>query len=99
MVIVSFRSSGTQDIYDGVDSKRARRVCPTPLWATARRKLEWMDAATALADLRSPPANRLEALRGDRVGQHSIRVNDQYRVCFIWTHSGPDQVEIVDYHS
>jgi proteic killer suppression protein len=98
-VIVSFRSAGAQDIFDGVDSKRARRVCPSLLWAVACRKLEWMDAAAALGDLRSPPANRLEALRGDRAGQHSIRINDQYRLCFIWTNGGPDQVEIVDYHS
>jgi toxin HigB-1 len=55
-------------------------------------------SVTALAELKIPPGNRLEALTGDRVGQHSIRINDQYRICFIWTDSGPDQVEIVDYH-
>jgi proteic killer suppression protein len=64
----------------------------------ARRKLEWLDSAASLEDLRSPPANRLEALKKDRAGQHSIRINDQYRVCFIWTEMGPEDVEIVDYH-
>jgi proteic killer suppression protein len=59
----------------------------------------WMlDAAVALDDLRSPPGNRLELLRGDRVGQHSIRINDQWRICFSWIDAGPEQVEIVDYH-
>ena len=99
MVIRSFRDTGTHDIFNGVDSKRARRVCPTLIWKIARRKLEWMDAAGALSDLRSPPANQLEALKDDRRGQHSIRVNDQYRICFVWTDSGPEWVEIVDYHA
>ena len=99
MVIRSFRDTGTHDIFNGVDSKRARRVCPTLIWKIARRKLEWMDAAGALSDLRSPPANQLEALKDDRRGQHSIRVNDQYRICFVWTDSGPELVEIVDYHA
>lgn len=66
--------------------------------AQALRKLDMIDAATALADLRSPPGNRLEALAGDRKGQHSIRINKQWRVCFVWTADGPDKVEIVDYH-
>lgn len=99
MVITSFRNVGSEDVFNGIDSKRARRVCPVLLWKIARRKLEWMDAAAALSDLRSPPANQLEALKGDRSGQHSIRINAQYRICFVWTDSGPDQVEIVDYHS
>lgn len=64
----------------------------------ARRKLELLDSAGALVDLRVPPANRLEALKGDRIGQHSIRINDQYRICFAWTENGPDHVEVVDYH-
>lgn len=66
--------------------------------AVARRKLEQLDAASALRDLAAPPGNRLEALRGERNGQHSIRVNDQWRVCFVWTPHGPSDVEIVDYH-
>jgi len=65
---------------------------------TALRKLVQLDAAVALEDLRIPPGNRLESLKGDRAGQHSIRINDQWRVCFTWTPSGPENVEIVDYH-
>lgn len=64
----------------------------------ALRKLVQLDAAVALEDLRIPPGNRLESLKGDRAGQHSIRINDQWRVCFTWTRSGPEDVEIVDYH-
>ena len=98
-MIVSFRDAGTEDIFNSVDSKRARKACPPLLWKVARRKLEWLDSAVTLTDLRIPPANQLEALQRDRRGQHSIRINDQYRVCFIWADSGPKQVEIVDYHS
>jgi toxin HigB-1 len=64
----------------------------------ALRKLDMLDAAIGLSDLRSPPGNRLEKLQGDRSGQHSIRINDKYRVCFIWTPQGPSRVEIADYH-
>ncbi len=66
--------------------------------SVARRKLDMLDAATDLPDLRSPPGNRLEALRGDRAGQHSIRINDRWRICFIWIDGGAERVEIVDYH-
>ena len=66
--------------------------------AVARRKLDQLDAAGELTDLGSPPGNRLEVLSGNRKGQHSIRVNDQFRVCFVWTTHGPENVEIVDYH-
>jgi proteic killer suppression protein len=66
--------------------------------AVARRKLAQLDAAATLDFLRAPPGNQLEALKGDRAGQHSIRVNDQFRVCFVWTAQGPTDVEIVDYH-
>ena len=98
-MIQSFRDAGTEDIFNSVDSKRARKACPALLWKVARRKLEWLDSAVSLGDLRAPPANPLEALHRERKGQHSLRINDQYRVCFVWTVSGPDQVEIVDYHS
>lgn len=64
----------------------------------ALRKLRQVGAATVLDDLRIPPGNRLEALKGDRAGQHSIRINDQWRICFVWTAAGPEEVEIVDYH-
>ncbi|MBV8849256.1 MAG: type II toxin-antitoxin system RelE/ParE family toxin [Methylobacteriaceae bacterium] len=76
-------------------------VCPSE-WRgfrkAAERKLDMLDGAAALRDLRNPPGNRLEALRGDRRGQYSIRINDQYRLCFRWIADGPDEVEIVDYH-
>ena len=98
MGIVSFADRGTEDIFDGVSSKVARRSCPQTLRAVARRKLDQLNAVTRLDDLRIPPNNRLEALRGDRRGQYSIRINDQYRVCFTWTPNGPARVEIVDYH-
>ncbi len=64
----------------------------------ALRKLRQVGSAQFLEDLRIPPGNRLEALKGDRVGQHSIRINDQWRICFVWTDAGPEEVEIVDYH-
>jgi len=66
--------------------------------SVAMRKLAMLDAAGVLYDLRIPPANRLEALKGARAGQHSIRINDQFRICFVWTGAGPSRVEIVDYH-
>lgn len=97
-MIVSFKNSGTEDIFDGANSRAARRTCPQQLWRVTLRKLEQLDSATELNDLSVPPNNRLEALKRDRLGQHSIRINDQYRVCFIWTAAGPTNVEIVDYH-
>ena len=86
-----------QDVFNGVNSAAARKSCPQALWGIARRKLDQMDSAEQLADLRVPPGNRLEGLRGDRAGQYSIRVNDQYRLCFRWSALGPEDVEIVDY--
>jgi proteic killer suppression protein len=71
---------------------------PKNLWKVAFRKLDQIDSATTLDDLRVPPGNRLEALTADRKGQHSIRINDQYRICFEWTQGGTSGVEIVDYH-
>ncbi len=97
-MIRSFASSGARDVFDGADTRLARRTCPSLLWSVARRRLDQLNQAGTLGDLRAPPGNRLEALRGDREGQHSIRINDQYRVCFVWTDLGPVQVEIVDYH-
>lgn len=97
-MILSFAEKGTEDIYNGVNSAAARRICPQSIWKIVYRKLDMLDAATELVDLRVPPANRLEALLGDRKGQHSIRINDQYRICFRWTTIGPEAVEIVDYH-
>jgi len=97
-VIQRFADRGTEDIYDGKNSPQARRCCPQSLWEVAYRKLDQLDSAAKLTDLAAPPGNRLERLRGDRSGQHSIRINEQYRICFRWTEAGPDAVEIVDYH-
>jgi proteic killer suppression protein len=97
-VIRSFADRGTEDVFNGVESRTARRACPNTLWRVARRKLDQLDATISLEALRVPPGNQLEALKGDRRGQHSIRINGQFRVCFVWTADGPDRVEIVDYH-
>jgi toxin HigB-1 len=97
-MIQSFADQGTEDVFDGVPSRQARKACPNSLWAVARRKLDQLNAASVLQDLAAPPNNKLEALKGDRKGQHSIRINDQYRICFVWTSAGPTRVEIVDYH-
>jgi len=97
-MIQSFTDQVTEDVFDGKRSKAARKACPTTIWKTAIRKLDQLNQAERLEDLRSPPGNRLEQLKGNRAGQHSIRINDQYRVCFVWTESGPEQVELTDYH-
>ena len=97
-MIQSFASSGTEDIFNGRNTKDARKTCPQELWRVAARKLEQLDSVSLLDELKIPPGNHLEPLSRDRKGQHSIRVNDQYRVCFVWTKDGPDAVEIVDYH-
>jgi len=76
----------------------ARRTCPKNIWRVAQRKLDQLNAVVSLSSLRLPPGNRLESLKQDRLGQHSIRINDQFRVCFVWTEEGPEQVEITDYH-
>ena len=97
-MIRSFATAGTEDIFNGRNTKAARKLCPRPLWTVAGRKLDQLDSAEKLDDLRVPPGNRLEALSGSRRGQHSIRINEQYRICFQWAESGPLAVEIVDYH-
>ena len=97
-MIQSFADEGTEDIFAGRPTRAARATCPEDLWSVARRKLDYLDSAGVLLDLRQPRGNRLEGLRGDRRGQHSVRVNDQYGVCLIWTPQGPTDVEIVDYH-
>jgi proteic killer suppression protein len=97
-MIQSFRDQGTRDVFDRKNSKRAAKTCPVDSWSVARRKLDQLNQAEVLEDLRVPPGNRLEALKRDRKGQHSIRINDQFRVCFRWTKPGPEDVEIVDYH-
>ncbi|HEX2205260.1 MAG TPA: type II toxin-antitoxin system RelE/ParE family toxin [Longimicrobium sp.] len=97
-MIVSFRDRGTQDLFNGVDSKGARRACPVELQRIALRRLTMLNRAIMLSELRYPPGNHLEALKGDRDGQHRIRISEQYRICFFWTLDGPTDVEIVDYH-
>jgi toxin HigB-1 len=93
-----FADRATEDVYNGVASKAARRLLPAELRQKALDKLTLLDAAVSLDQLRVPPGNRLEALRGDRAGQHSIRINDQYRICFRWTDGAAVDVAIVDYH-
>ena len=97
-MIRSFRDAGTEDIFNGANTRAARQACPESLWKVAFRRLDQLDSVASLADLRVPPGNQLESLTGDRNGQFSIRINRQYRICFYWTESGPEQVEIVDYH-
>lgn len=93
-MIQSFADGETEKIWLG---RRSRKL-PPDIQATALRKLRLLNQARVLGDLRVPPANRLEALAGNRKGQHSIRINDQWRICFVWEKGGPGNVEIVDYH-
>lgn len=97
-MILSFRDRGTEDIFDGVDSRAARRTCPRSIWRVARRKLDLLNRVTELDELSIPPGNRLERLRGDREGCYSIRINQQFRICFIWKGDHAYEVEITDYH-
>lgn len=97
-MIRSFANSGTEDIFNGADTRAARRVCPKSLWPIARRKLDQLNRVRDLSELAVPPGNHLERLRGNRSGQYSIRVNEQYRVCFLWENGYADQVELTDYH-
>jgi len=94
LVIRTFRDKASEALFNGETPKRF----PADLVKVARRKLRYLHAAASLGDLRAPPGNRLEALTGDRKGQHSIRMNEQFRVCFVWAPEGPAEVEIVDYH-
>lgn len=93
MPILSFRCRDTERFFDGERVKRFVNI-----EGSAMRKLAILNRAGRLDDLKVPPGNRLEALKGDRIGQYSIRINDQFRICFVWTPAGPEEVEIVDYH-
>jgi proteic killer suppression protein len=93
-VIRSFGNPATEQLW----SRQRSKDLDPKIQRVALRKLVMLDAAETLQDLRVPPGNRLEALRGDRAGQHSIRINQQWRICFTWTEAGPQDVEIVDYH-
>ena len=97
-MIRTFADAGSVDIYKAVDSAAARRALPKTLWAIARRKLHWIDSARTVDVLRVPPGNRLEALKGDRVGRWSIRINDQYRMTFRFEDGYAYEVCCEDYH-
>ena len=97
-MIKSFKDEGTEAIFNGRGTKKARKTCPVQLWRVASRKLDQLDSAEQVEDLKVPPGNKLERLSGDRRGQYSIRINEQYRICFMWSDGSPGDVEIVDYH-
>jgi proteic killer suppression protein len=97
-MIVSFKDQATEDIFNGINSKAARKVCPQTLWRITSRKLDQLDSVQQLEELKVPPGNRLEKLSGNRKTEFSIRINEQYRICFIWGESGPTNVEVTDYH-
>jgi len=97
-MIESFKDPASEDLFNGRNSKQARKCCPQQLWKIATRKLDQLDSIQSLEELKIPPGNRLEALSGSRKGQHSIRINQQYRICFSWGNQGPTQVEVTDYH-
>ncbi|MCZ6803160.1 MAG: type II toxin-antitoxin system RelE/ParE family toxin [Proteobacteria bacterium] len=97
-MIVSFENQGTEDIFNGRNTKEARKLCLRTLWRIATRKLDQLDSVQSIDEMRIPPGNRLETLAGKKKGQWSIRINKQYRVCFNWTDTGPERVEIIDYH-
>ena len=97
-MIQSFADVATKDIYDGVDSKAARRI-PKEIWPIVRRKLDALNAATSLGDLQNIPGNRFEALKGDLKGRYSIRVNQQYRITFRFESGHAHDVRCEDYHS
>ena len=96
-MIESFKDRATEAIFNGIASRHAGKVCPQSLWRIARRKLDQLDSVATLDELKVPPGNRLEPLTGDRRGEYSIRINQQYRICFKWADSGPSDVEITDY--
>lgn len=98
MMIESFADKATEDIFNGDNTTAARKRLPRDLWNVAFRKLDQIDSAVALDDLKVPPGNRLEALKGKRSGQYSIRINDQFRICFEWDQNNAANVEIVNYH-
>ena len=97
-MIQSFKNKGTEDIFNGKNTKEARKLCPRSHWNIAARKLDQLDSVQILEELRIPPGNMLEALKGKRKNKFSIRINEQYRICFKWSETGPDSVEIIDYH-
>ena len=97
-VIRSFADAATEGLFNGIDSRRAWQRCPSTLWAILTRKLTQLNRVRDLRELAVPPGNRLEALKGARRGQHSVRINDQFRICFRWEEGYADDVEVTDYH-
>ncbi|MFA6469482.1 MAG: type II toxin-antitoxin system RelE/ParE family toxin [Bacteroidota bacterium] len=96
-MIINFLDQATEDIFNGFDTKQARRI-PSVIWKNAVRKLDLLNAAHDLMDLRIPPSIHLEALKGNYKGKHSIRINDQFRIIFEWYESNAKDVQIIDYH-
>jgi proteic killer suppression protein len=97
-LITSFADDETKDIYNGLNSKKARKRLSNHLWEKAQTKLDMLNRAKTLDDLKVPPNNRLEKLAGDLLGKYSIRINDQYRITFKWDAVGITEVQITDYH-
>lgn len=97
-MIASFKDQSTEGIFNGINSKTARKACPQALWRIASRKLDQLDSVYSLEELKVPPGNRLEPLSGNSIGEFSIRINKQYRVCFKWNDQCSYDVEITDYH-
>jgi len=97
-MISSFKDKGAEDIFNGKNTKDARKTCPKNLWRVAVRKLDQIDSIINLEELKIPPGNRFESLSGDRKMEHSIRINNQFRICFIWKDGYANLVKIVDYH-
>jgi len=97
-MIIDFYDKGTEDIYNGINSKQARKTLPVGLRQITLRKFYFLDNASRIEDLKVSPGNHLEALKGERKDQYSVRINERFRICFLWTEKGPKQVEIVDYH-
>jgi proteic killer suppression protein len=97
-MIRSFADGATEDLFNGLSTRRARQTCPRELWPVVWRKLTQLNRVHALRELRVPPGNHLQRLRGNRAGQYSIRINDQYRICFQWEEGYADNVEVTDYH-
>jgi proteic killer suppression protein len=97
-MINSFKDTGCEDVFDGVASQAARKCCPQSIWSVARRKLDQINRVREVSELMAPPGNRLEVLKGNRENQYSIRINQQYRICFIWEEGNAHAVEITDYH-
>ena len=97
-MIQSFQGSGTEDIFNGLSSQVARKCCPQTIWSIACRKLDQINRVSDVMELSVPPGNRLERLKGNRANQYSIRINQQYRICFVWEEGHAYEVEITDYH-